>query len=563
MGADISETEEGSDSEEKGVEEQDSADESFDDVPWGDESDGNGSEETNEEEINDEENASIDDSNQIPDNTSSPISLIESRTAALAEERRWKGIDEKFLSTGLRLLHILPVLSILLIALTRTFRGQSPVWWTEFVQGNSRFEFSLVIGMLSIVVLSTYLVALIITIRRIKSTLNGVRIETDLREIDGQDFRAVHGHASLISTIKSVHRQHLLTAILVLFSIVFLSASIIVSDSTQQVQLMTIGTASLLIGYGAHLLSLRPNFNTVNPHGLLGIYSPPVHPALLVHPFRDVIGTHIDPLLAAKLSDFIQSLSEDIVEGHSSLQMQERILHLLYLEQHCGLKTKDVNEALQSILGEDGILQMRGSEDEPWDETWRALIDHAKGRVKPYFRLHDRLLHNAMDISEGKRPPGGLWFDIDIENLIEGEAHLFTFIHNGTMNEKELVVRIQTPDFSPTETHYSLHINPGSVERLTMPNTAADVKSAMGDLFEESRFIWQTLLPRQTGEATVTVRLEDKSGNLLSGKVATVQIQYDMLRRLRWWAGLISVSTGAAAAIWLLILPVLGFLGGF
>ena len=50
MGADISETEEGSDSEEKGVEEQDSADESFDDVPWGDESDGSVSEETNEEE---------------------------------------------------------------------------------------------------------------------------------------------------------------------------------------------------------------------------------------------------------------------------------------------------------------------------------------------------------------------------------------------------------------------------------------------------------------------------------------------------------------------------------
>ena len=568
MGEDISETEEGSDSDEKGAEEQESED-SFDDVPWGDESDDSvpvesNEEESNEEESNEEENESTDGLNKNPENNFlTPVSLLDSRAAALVEEKRWKGIDEKFLSTGLRLLHILPVLSILLIALTRTFRDQSPVWWSEFVQGNSRFEFSLVIGMLSIVVLSTYLVALTITIRRIKSTLNGVRIETDLREIDGQDFRAVHGHASLISTIKSVHRQHILTALLVLFSIIFLSSSLIVSDSTQQVRLMTIGTASLLIGYGAHLLSLRPNFNTVNSHGLLGIYSPPVHPALLVHPFRDVIGTHIDPLLAAKLSDFIQSLSEDIVEGHSSLEMQERILHLLYLEQHCGLKTNDVNQALQSILGEEGILQMRGSEDEPWDETWRALIDNARSRVKPYFRLHDRLLHNAMDISEGKRPPGGLWFDIDIENLIEGEAHLFTFIHNGTMNEKELVVRIQTPDFSPTETHYSLHLNPGSVERLTTPNTAADVKSAMGGLFKESRFIWQTLLPRQTGEATVTVRLEDKSGNLLSGKVATVQIQYDMLRRLRWWAGLISISTGAAAAIWLLILPVLGFLGGF
>jgi len=515
------------------------------------------------------ETIEVESSNSIETEDIVPVSessLKVQRESALLEEKRWKGIDEKFLSTGLRLLHLLPVLSILLIALTRTFRDRSPEWWSEFVHED--FGFSIVIGILSIVVLLTYLVALLITIRRIKSTLNGVRIETDLREVDGQDFRAVHGHASLIATITSVHRQHIATAFLVFLSIVFLLSSVLSSnfitgDDNWQVTLMTIGTACLLIGYGVHLISLMPNFNSVNPYGLLGIYSPPVHPALLDYPFRDVIGTHIDPLLSARLSDFIHSLSENIVEGNSSMDMQERILHLLYLEQYCGLKRNDVNHALSSILSDDGVLKMRGNEEEPWDETWRELIDNARNRVKPYFRLHDRILHNAMDISDGKRPPGGLWFDIDIENLIEGEAHLFTFIHNGTMNEKELVVRIQTPDFSPTETHYSLHLPPGSIEKMTYPENPTEVKSYMGDLFQESRFIWQTLLPRQTGEATVTVRLEDKSGNLLSGKVATVQIQYDMLRRLRWWAGLISICTGGAAILWLLILPILGFLGGF
>ena len=123
----------------------------------------------------------------------SESSLNDSRGAALQEEKRWKGIDEKFLSSGLRLLHLLPILSILLIALTRTFRDTSPFWWSEFV--NEDFQFSIVIGILSIVVLLTYFVALLITIRKIKSTLNGVRIETDLREVDGQDFRAVHGHS--------------------------------------------------------------------------------------------------------------------------------------------------------------------------------------------------------------------------------------------------------------------------------------------------------------------------------------------------------------------------------
>ena len=501
----------------------------------------------------------------VANEEASESSLKMLRDSTLIEEKRWKGIDEKFLSTGLRLLHILPVLSILLIALTRAFRGQSPVWWSEFV--NENLDFSIVIGILSIVVLLTYLAALLITIRKIKSTIKGVKIETDLREVDGQDFRAVHGHASLIAKIKSVYQQHIATTLLVFISIIFLIASIPFTENGYseiwQSRLMTIGTASLLIGYGAHLISLRPNFNSVNPYGLLGIYSPPVHPALLDFPFRDVIGTHIDPLLSTKLTDFIHSLSEDILEGNSSIEIQERILHLLYLEQHCGLKRKDVTLALQSILSEEGILRMRGDEEEPWDETWRELIDNARNKVKPYFRLHDRILHNAMDISDGKRPPGGLWFDIDIENLIEGEAHLFTFIHNGTLNEKELVVRIQTPDFSPTETHYSLHIPPGSVEKMTVPDSPAAVKSYMGDLFQESRFIWQTLLPRQTGEATVTVRLEDRSGNLLSGKVATVQIQYDMLRRLRWWAGFISICTGGASILWLLILPILGFIGGF
>ena len=373
---------------------------------------------------------------ETPESSGSKSSLNELRDSALLEEKRWKGIDEKFLSSGLRLLHLLPILSILLIALTRTFRDISPFWWSEFV--NADVKFSVVIGTLSIVVLFTYFAALCITIRKIRSTLNGVKIETDLREIDGQDFRAVHGHSSLIATINSVYKQHIATAFLVFISIIFLISSILSSDLISEGNiwpgtLMTIGTACLLFGYGAHLLSLRPNFNTVNPYGLLGIYSPPVHPALLDFPFRDVIGTHIDPLLSTKLSDFIHSLSENIVEGNSSIEMQERILHLLYLEQYCGLKKNDVNNALKSILSDEGIERMRGNEHEPWDETWRELIDNARGRVKPYFRLHDRILHNAMDISDGKRPPGGLWFDIDIENLIEeGEAHLFTFIHNGT-----------------------------------------------------------------------------------------------------------------------------------
>ena len=152
---------------------------------------------------------------------------------------------------------MLPIISILLIALTRAFRDISPFWWSEFV--NADFKFSIVIAILSIVVLLTYFVALCITIRKIKSTLNGVKIETDIREIDGQDFRAVHGHSSLISTINLVYKQHIATALLVFISIIFLISSILASDlisegNIWEGRLMTMGTACLLFGYGAHLL---------------------------------------------------------------------------------------------------------------------------------------------------------------------------------------------------------------------------------------------------------------------------------------------------------------------
>ena len=81
---------------------------------------------------------------------------------------------------------------------------------------------------------------------------------------------------------------------------------------TIQAELMTMGAAALLIGYGIHLVNLKDSFSTVKPTGLLRIYDPPVHPALLTHPFRDVVGTHLDPLLAAKISGFIHDLESNL-----------------------------------------------------------------------------------------------------------------------------------------------------------------------------------------------------------------------------------------------------------
>ena len=51
------------------------------------------------------------------------------------------------------------------------------------------------------------------------------------------------------------------------------------------------------------------------------------------------------------------------------------------------------------------------------------------------------------------------------------------------------------------------------------------------------------------GDATVTVRLEDSSGNLISGKVLTSQVRSDLFTRLRMTTGAVFMFGAALAVI--------------
>ena len=156
----------------------------------------------------------VDDSGISMDTSESEQSLNRSIESLKEAEMKWLAIDERFLSSGLRLLHLLPILAALLIALSRTFRDQSPNWWVNFAKvipvilGHSVW-FSLYSESWFSV---AYLIALIVTIRRIRLTMQSVKHESDLQELDGRDFRSVHGHSSLTSRISLVLGQHVLTA---------------------------------------------------------------------------------------------------------------------------------------------------------------------------------------------------------------------------------------------------------------------------------------------------------------------------------------------------------------
>ena len=209
---------------------------------------------------------------------------------------------------------------------------------------------------------------------------------------------------------------------------------------------------------------------------------------------------------------------------------------------------EEFREALVELI-DSKTLDKIFNHSELGEETLDRLLMHARNRCAPFFRLHDRL--RAHLSSENN---SDIWFDVDMENLTLGQANLFSYVLNNGTEARDVIIRIQTPDFRPNECVYRLRINPHT----------SDGKFLFFDLKEavmNSGIIWHSLIPSTMGEATVTVRLEDVEGNLLSGKVLTVQVRSDLLTRIRMTTGALFMI-GAGLAILSPIIPFISSLLG-
>tara|TARA_Y100000590_G_scaffold450823_1_gene591157 strand:+ start:294 stop:1313 length:1020 start_codon:yes stop_codon:yes gene_type:complete len=324
-----------------------------------------------------------------------------------------------------------------------------------------------------------------------------------------------------------------------------LSLALNFSIDTQGVPvLIALSTGALLSGHSIYMVSDRPRFNTVHPWGLLDAFSPPIHPALLNKPFTDVIRAHVDPLLAVRVSKYVSSFNSDLRRGISLSDLQEYILQMLHMLRSGIIDDEEFQSALESVVDENTIGQII-NHPELGEETLERLLSHARNRCAPFFRLNDRLRMHITSSSNS-----GIWFDVDMENLTLGQANLFAFVLNQTDQVQDLVIRVQTPDFRPNECVYRLKVNPHDGTSLDgMP-----LYHRLSESVLESGIIWQTLIPSSMGDATVTVRLEDSSGNLISGKVLTAQVRSDLFTRLRMTTGAVFMI-GAALAIVSPLLP--------
>ena len=457
------------------------------------------------------------------------------------------GIDDLLISRGARLILFLPIVVVLLFGLAQSYRGSVPDWWEGGVQELFLdLSFSKSVYLLALALLITDLVLLFVLHYLLWVTKKIFQIETDEIVSTGVTFRSSHGYSEMRAVIDGASNQLNLTTTLMILSTSLLGLALIFPSETQGIPvLIALSTGCLLSGHSVYMVSNRPRFNTVEPWGLLAAFSPPMHPALLNKPFTDVIRSHVDPLLAVRFSKYVSSFSENLQTGVKLSELQEYLLQVLDMFRSGLIEEEDFHQALGELVDTRTIDQII-NHPELGEETLDRLLMHARDRCAPFFRLNDRMrMHLSTQSNEQ------IWFDVDMENLTLGQANLFAFVLNQTGETQDLILRVQTPDFRPNECVYHLKADSYVDDSLSGKTTYERVSSSMSS----SRIIWQTLVPSSMGDATVTVRLEDSSGNLISGKVLTSQVRSDLFTRLRMTTGAVFML-GAALAI---ISPVLPF----
>ena len=464
-------------------------------------------------------------------------------------ERNLVKLDRLFISRGARFVLVIPILVILLYGFAESFTGSEPDWWVNHVLPVIPFDITIEVGLyyLAFIFIVADLGLLCLLLLLLSVTRRIFNIQSNYLTKTGLTFRSAHGYAEMKETIEGSFRQVIATTFLMFLSGAFLISSLQFSDIVSgDSVLLSFSTGFLLCGHGVHMVSDRSRFNTCETWGMLDSFSPPIHPALLKRPFSDVISAHVDPLLSVRISEYLRSIQSSVNEGNNVSELQEKLLHLLHLRRAGYLDEEDFRSELEIMMPLE-IIDDLFRHPELGEETWDRLIIRAKERCASFFRLHDRL---RMKIDNGISHE--IWFDVDMENLVVGQANLFAYILNNGPEPVNLILKIQTPDFRPSECVYKLRVNSSNDILSKIDNGSFVQKLPL--IIKSTEIVWQSLLPEEPGEATVTVRLEDEEGNLLSGRVLTVQNRADLFTRLRVSIGAIFLL-GAGLAIISPILP--------
>ena len=461
--------------------------------------------------------------------------LESSEESILSSERFWFALDRQLVSSGLRLLLLLPSFSFLTAFGALAYAQTSPAWWAK-IEPTIGLSFAMTLTALTFVVLFGFIIAQIVHRHRTQLSIASFQSEVNRLNQEHRAIQSLHGYEGLAHHMTSVRTKHTLSLGYAVLSTLLLIGIFYVNIETLNGRILLLLSFSFtLLSLGQHLATRSRPFNMDERTGLLDAYNPPIHPSTLEMVFSDLVKTHMDPLLRSEYEVYSKEIESCFLPSIDPQFAREKILMTLYRHSK-GLDFKTMEGELNEVLDQTGMDLVR---DHPvfTMEEWLSIIHHVERSCPAFFRMIGRI---EEDLGAGRdTTTNDIVFEVDMENVVHERANLFTLIHNLSDEPRTIVLRVQSPDFRPHDLAMTYRLNPGEKRwwsKKSMPLAAEgdeDVLGLMSGLLRDGTMAWQSLLPERFGEATVSVRLEEQSGDLLIGRQINVRVRSKYRERVR------------------------------
>ena len=458
-------------------------------------------------------------------------------TVLRKKERRLYALDKQFISDGLRLILLLPSTAILFIFGAWGYNDGSPIWWGENIEPNVGADFATGLTVIALTITIGFCASLIVHMQRASLTRKVFKKEVEAAAEGHRPVTSMHGFASIDRLISRTMASHNSAIYMSIAALLIMVGVLVVKTNSGNGQRGLLAASSLVaMAVGQHLSTRNKKFHMVEMDGLLSAYEPPLHPSTLNLVFNDLLRTHMDPLLRSRFDDFLLEFESNLRKKVDREFAREKFLMTMYRRNKGSIDKQTAQIELLEILNDEGVHSVM--EHEVFSEDlWDSLIDKSEKSCRAFYRLIDRL---EQDLSIGKKPEmEDLLFDVDLENIVMKSANLFCFLYNLTDKPRQVVLRVQSPDFRPHDLSLKYSLAPG--EKMWWSDSAIPVASKgdddqlgrMSGLLQDGTVAWQTLLPVRTGEASVAIRLEEPSGDLLVGRQINIQVRSEFRSWLR------------------------------
>jgi hypothetical protein len=471
-------------------------------------------------------------------------------------------LDRQLISSGIRLLLFLPAFAILAFFGAWSQATTSPDWWDDFVEPTIGQSFATILVLLVFVILLGYILSMAVHRHRVNLSIMNFRNKVKEAEELHLSVRSLHGYDPLEKLLNKSASKHFFALIYSMLAILSISAILfygIQTDTGRNYLLLSFSFTVLSLGQ--HIYTRSSHFNMAKRTGLLNSYQPPVHPSTLDMVLSDLVKSQLDPLLKTDYDAFVKDVEKHVKRGIEPRFAREKMMMILYKHSK-GLDLSSVFDEFGEILNKNGVKFVK---EHPvfTIEQWLTIIEHIETRTPAFFRMIGRI---EEDLSAGRDTlRDGIVFEVDMENIVHKKANLFTFMHNLSNESRTLVLRVQSPDFRPHDLAMTYRLEPG--EEKWWPDEPVpiaqkgndDILAVMSGLLRDGTVAWQTMLPERYGEATVSVRLEEVSGELLIGSQMNVRIRPEFKERIRSISSLVLSLIGVTGIVAASVIAIFNF----